>query len=256
MELLVLGSGTCAVTFKQNAAGYLIKAGKTKILLDCGSGIIRQIVKAGEDYKDIDIVVLSHFHPDHASDLVFLIQAIENTPLFKRKKPLYVLGPKGVKDFVSNLLLLFDLGSLESRKYGLKVYGLDKKRSILRVNFEGKKGNHSQHSVIVKLKSKGKTLVYSADTDWDPEIADFSKNIDFLILEASWSSQYKDKKEIRGKHLTPQMAVKLAKMAKARKLLLTHFYPVFSEKQIKKETENSKFKGEILIAADFLKFVI
>lgn len=253
MEVLVLGSGTCAVTKERNPAGYLVKTGRIKILLDCGAGTVRQLVKAEENYKDIDIVVLSHFHPDHSSDLPFLIQAIENTPGFQRKKALYILGPRGIKQFISKLLLLFDLGLIKDRKYDLKVYPLKKKEEILGINFEGKKGNHSSYSIIIKIDFKKKIIAYSGDTDWDPEIAIFSKKADLLILEASWPNQYQDKKEIRKKHLTPKMAAELAKIAEAKKILLAHFYPVFTKGQINKEARINDFKGEILIAKDFLR---
>ena len=76
MRLTVLGrfgpfpppGGACS--------GYLVESGDTRLLLDCGSGVIanlRRVCPAA----GLTGVVVSHWHMDHASDLGVLCYALE-----------------------------------------------------------------------------------------------------------------------------------------------------------------------------------
>ena len=69
MKLIVLGSGTCVPSLKRNAPGYYIEAEDYRILVDCGSGTLLQLERAGRNYKDLDAVFITHRHPDHFADL-------------------------------------------------------------------------------------------------------------------------------------------------------------------------------------------
>ncbi|HHN65197.1 MAG TPA: ribonuclease Z, partial [Nitrospirae bacterium] len=80
MQLLILGSGTCVPSLQRNAPGYLLELEGMRVLVDCGSGILLQLERAGRSYRDIDAVFITHSHPDHISDLMPLIHALIATP--------------------------------------------------------------------------------------------------------------------------------------------------------------------------------
>ncbi|NOZ53186.1 MAG: MBL fold metallo-hydrolase [Gammaproteobacteria bacterium] len=77
-SVMVLGSGGPTNTAKGRAsAGYLIFIdGEAKILLDAGGGTYQRFVKSGVNAKDLDIILLSHLHIDHTSDLPSIIKSI------------------------------------------------------------------------------------------------------------------------------------------------------------------------------------
>jgi ribonuclease BN (tRNA processing enzyme) len=108
MKLTVLGSGTCVPSLKRNAPGYLLEADGLQALVDCGSGILLQLEKAGRSYRDIDAVFITHRHPDHFADLIPLVQALLATPNYKREKDLFIIAPEGFRAYynmtVSSLL--------------------------------------------------------------------------------------------------------------------------------------------------------
>lgn len=104
MKLTILGSGTCVPTIKRGSPANFLEIGKVKILVDCGSGTLRQLVKARLDYKNIDIAFFTHFHSDHILDLNAFIQALNWTPGFDRKKDLILVGPVGFKKFYESFL--------------------------------------------------------------------------------------------------------------------------------------------------------
>ena len=55
-------------------SGYLVQAGDTNLLLDCGAGVASAVQRVCP-LTDIDHVVVSHFHHDHVSDAGVLMFA-------------------------------------------------------------------------------------------------------------------------------------------------------------------------------------
>lgn len=253
LVLKILGSGSCVPRVDRAAAGYLVKYKDKKFLMDCGPGILRQLVKAGEDYKDLTGVIFSHFHPDHCADFIPLIQALDYTPGFDRKEELMLFGPSGLENFIIDLCSLYGLGP---RGYDLAYIQLDGKFGFSDELFiSAIKGNHTETSSIIKISYKNsdnqeKGLVYSGDTDFDPDIAEFARNIELLMLECSFPDKL-------GKHLTPDDAGRLAQMAEPDRLLLTHFYPPMDSPDIDIKGEIQKYyAGETILAQDFMEIII
>lgn len=244
IKLTVLGSGTCVPRPDRASPGFYLEVGKTKILLDCGPGTVRQLVRAGKDYKDLDLIVISHLHVDHTGDLPGLFHALNYTPDFDRKKPVFILGGRGIDCFFSNLKTAFP--HIEPRTDTYKIKFLDYKKAIKfnDLKLETIVGNHHLSSIVIKIGAFGKELVYTGDTDYDPKIARFSKEADLLITECS----YPGKKRIKG-HLTPKLVVKIASEAQVKSLLLTHFYPLADKVDIESQVKKY-FSGEVLIAKD------
>ncbi|HPB00757.1 MAG TPA: MBL fold metallo-hydrolase, partial [Candidatus Marinimicrobia bacterium] len=65
MHLTILGSGSFLPNEKRNCSGYLLDIGDETLLLDGGSGTLRQIVKAERSVLEVGRVFYSHFHLDH-----------------------------------------------------------------------------------------------------------------------------------------------------------------------------------------------
>jgi ribonuclease BN (tRNA processing enzyme) len=78
LSVMVLGSGGPVATPAGRAsAGYLIFVdGQPKILMDAGGGTYQRLAASGTNVKDLDIVLLSHLHIDHTSDLSAIIKTV------------------------------------------------------------------------------------------------------------------------------------------------------------------------------------
>ncbi len=68
-ELIITPLGTVSpMCYKnKNCPGFLIESEDKKILLDCGNGVSR-LFDMENDLKDL-IIIISHLHKDHYSDL-------------------------------------------------------------------------------------------------------------------------------------------------------------------------------------------
>jgi len=72
-------------------------------LFDCGEGTQKHLMRAGISFMKLQKIFISHWHADHFSGLIPMIQTMN---LEKRKEELEIYGPEAER-FVSNIL---DLG--------------------------------------------------------------------------------------------------------------------------------------------------
>jgi ribonuclease BN (tRNA processing enzyme) len=250
MELYVLGSGTCIPTVDRGPSGLALSFGSHLIFFDGGGGSLRQMARLGLDFRKVDFHCLTHFHPDHVIDLISLLFAMNYTVDFTRFDPLQIIGPVGLKDFFEKMRGIFGRW-IEAHTYPLSLH----EAGISEIDFEDfsvqtRPVLHSGNSIGFRVNVAGRSMVYSGDTGYCGNIVALGKEADLLILECSYPEERK-----KEGHLTPALAGRIAREAGAKKLLLTHFYPVFGEHDIRKEC-GQEFSGEILLAVDGMKLDI
>ena len=248
MKLTILGSGTCVPTIKRGSPANYLEIGKVKTLVDCGSGTLRQLIKARLDYKNIDIAFFTHFHSDHILDLSAFIQALNWTPGFDRKKDLILVGPVGFKKFYESYLKPVS-GVPRPNTYKIKIKEIKKKLVFENFTVECVKTIHSDTSLAYKFTEKNKSLVISGDCDYDDKLAIFSNNVDVLMLECSFPDTMKSEG-----HLISRECGLIAQKAKAKKLILTHLYPTSPE--IIRLNQTKKIFKNTILAEDFMKIEV
>lgn len=246
MELTILGSGTCVPSLSRNSPANFLKILNSNILIDCGPGTMGQLLKAKIDYKKIDFIFLTHFHADHIGELRSLIQALNWTPNFDRKKDLILIAPVGFKKFYKQTIN----GKPRPNTYQIKVKEIKKMLAFSNFKVECVKTIHSDESVAYKFIKKTKSIIISGDCDFDNNLIEFSKKSNLLLIECS----FVDKLKIKG-HMTPSECGQIAKIANVKKLVLTHLYPPISSDVIKLKIARKIF-GNTILAEDLLKIDI
>lgn len=139
----------------------------------------------------------------------------------------------------------------------LKKFGL-KQHPILKELKDGKdivwKGKTIKARLATKIK-KGKKIAFITDTKYCDNAVKLAKNSDLLIIEATHLDELRSRSE-EYKHLTSKQAALIAKKAKVKKLVLTHFSQRYKDtKKVKREAE-SIFKKKVLCAKDFMEISI
>jgi ribonuclease BN (tRNA processing enzyme) len=248
MRLVILGSGTCVPSLKRSSPSNYLHIDGKQVLIDCGPGTLLQLEKAGLDYKGIDIICISHYHPDHISDLNALIQALNCTPGFNRKKDLFFIGPVGFKNFYE-LYIKPISGGPRPNTYRIFIKEISKRIKINHFTIESCKTNHNAESIAYKFIEEEKSLVISGDTDFDSNLIEFAKNSDILILECS----YPNNQKVSG-HLIPKECGEIAKRANVKKLILSHLYPVVHGE--KRGSETKEVFQNTVLAEDLMNFYI
>lgn len=105
----VLGSGGPELQNGRAASGYVVWLdGRARALVDAGPGVALRFMESGAQVADLDVVLLSHVHADHAADLPALFASSWEQG---RKRPLPLFGPEGSASTPSTVTLvrtLFD----------------------------------------------------------------------------------------------------------------------------------------------------
>jgi ribonuclease BN (tRNA processing enzyme) len=247
MELTVLGSGTCVPTVDRGPSGLALAFGSHLILFDGGGGSLRPMPRLGLDFRKIDFHCITHFHPDHVMDLIPLLFAMNYTVDFRRSDPLHVFGPVGLQNLYEKMKEIFGRW-IEAHTYPLSFHEANESRFDFQgFSVETLPMAHAERSIGFRVQAEGRSLVYSGDTDYCGNIVRLGKEADLLILECSFPEERK-----KEGHLTPSLAGRIAREAQSKKLLLTHFYPVFQGHDIREECRK-EYSGEILLAVDGMK---
>lgn len=236
-----------------NCPGFLVQSGDKKILLDCGSGVSR-LLKFPDDLKNL-IIIISHLHRDHFVDLGCIADAkycydrlgelTENTKVFVPAwEFLYSIIPNSYGLECINYHERGYLGEVNHFYTEVALEHGDMKLSFFETYHDPLRkeifGASYHKTYSAKIKSNGKTLVYTADTEYNDDLIEFCKNADLLISEASF---------LKGQNCTPGHmyaweAGMLARNANVKKLMLTHFWPEI-DKQLYVEEAKEYFKNTV-----------
>lgn len=248
MELIVLGSGCSIPSLTRGAPGLILLVEGKPLLLDSGSGTLDRLLRAGIPYSDVDTLFYTHRHNDHTADLGPFLQT-SNIPGYRRERDLTIVGPKGFRNFFERTLALYPW--LRPATYQVNVREVWQSR--LRVAgclVETQPTQHTTDSVGYRLTREGKTFVYSGDATYNQSVVKLAHDADLLVLECS----FPDELEVEG-HLTPALAGRVAHEAEAKRLVLTHFYPVCDGYDIVSQCR-AEYDGQIILAEDNLRIEV
>ncbi len=211
-------------------SGYLLRGGGAIVWLDCGPGTLAALqTHIGLD--EVDAIVVSHEHPDHRTDLEGF--AVACTYVVRRDGvPVYATA--GVREHG------YHTGppALELRDL------VDRARfAVAGMAFTASRTDHGPDTVAVRVEADGRSLGYTADTGpgWSP--AALGPPVDLLLSEATYTAEH----EGRAEHLSGRQAGRLAGEAGARRLVLTHLWPITDRVALRAEAE-AAFGGPVELA--------
>ncbi|WP_425446137.1 MBL fold metallo-hydrolase [Dethiothermospora halolimnae] len=219
MKLTVIGNSGPYPKANGACSGYLIEDGDTKVLLDCGNGVL-SILQDICDVRKLDAIILSHLHSDHISDILVLKYALG----INKKEgylPISLYTPQDDMDMVErfNYNDAFNIIPIDDNK-SIKIDNL---------NISFQKMIHPVDTYAIKIDNDISTFVYSGDTSYNEELIEFAKLADMFLCESSILER--DMKEDIP-HLSPKEAGEIGKKASVKRLILTHFWPEYNLQDI------------------------
>jgi ribonuclease BN (tRNA processing enzyme) len=222
VQLTVLGSGTSLPTASRGCPGYELEVGRELVLLDAGSGTLHKLAEAHLEAAKVSRVFLSHFHPDHCADLVPILFARRNPVLEGKCVPLTIHGPRGLHAYVEKLRAAHGDWLWRDDDDAPEIVEIDESGLTLGgALVTAHRVEHTDASVAFRFEAHGKVVAYSGDSDPCDGLVDAARDADLAVLECS----FPDGRKI-GKHLTPRECAEVAARARAKRLLLSHLYPI------------------------------
>lgn len=254
ISIVVLGSGTSVPHPQRASSAHWLETESGSLLLDASAAAVHRMAQENLDWVNLDAIWISHFHLDHVGGLAPFLFGMKHAPQTQaRRKPLLIYGGRGLKKLVRH----FD----EANDYRLlkQPFTIEIREVAPRSGFEILPGlraqtfstPHTRESLALHLTDEhGTSLVYTSDTGYTDALARFAEGVDLLLMECS----FRRNKPIET-HLELEDAMRLARRAGPRKVLLAHFYPEWDGVDIRAEAKKL-WPGETIGATDGLRLQV
>ncbi|TWT04327.1 MBL fold metallo-hydrolase [Planococcus sp. CPCC 101016] len=236
MKIIPIGVWGGYPNKNEATSAFLIEQDGFRCLVDCGSGVLAAVQNYTE-LRDLDAVIISHYHPDHIADIgVLQHAAMVGMQLKEWDTPLlFYAHDKDPDEFKK----LFYKGVTEGRAIqesetlNLGPWQVSFCETI-----------HPVYCLAMKFTANGRTAVFTADTSWKEELVSFSENADLVIAESNLYEKYLG--IIQG-HMSGSQAGELAERSNAKRLLLTHL-PQYGDLAEILNAAKSSYSGEVEFA--------
>ena len=243
MRLHIAGSGTCEPSPERTPACYLLEGSGAKIIIDPGPGAVNRIAAMRLDPFAIDAILVTHFHLDHISDLLYWLFAYKYCDS-KPKKEVSLYGPPGFASFFKEISAPFSKWILDKR-YDIAIVEMDEPRSIRGLDFSARPMSHSPEAIGYRFFSDGKTLAYSGDTGPCDQLVELARGADALLVEVSKPDGW----EGRG-HMRPKDVATAGTEAGVPKIVATHISPTLDADALSDAISFHGYEGEVIVAQD------
>jgi ribonuclease Z len=104
LDVVFLGTSGSMPTARRALPATLVRRGGDRLLVDCGEGTQRQLLRSDIGLVELEEVYLTHFHADHYLGLPGMLKTFA---LRGREIPMTVYGPKGLKSLFRTLERVF-----------------------------------------------------------------------------------------------------------------------------------------------------
>ncbi len=219
MKLIVVGCSPAWPNPGGAQSGYLVEDGGTRVLLDCGPGVLAKL-REREGWPQVDAIAITHFHLDHWGDLVPWVWGAQFGPAHDLERPQLWLPPGG-------RAILAELGGRLGRPdmfeaaFVVSEYERGRPFSVDEVEVTALKVLHYDLDAYgFRVSGNGTVLAYSGDSGPSDALAELARDADLFVCEATLEAPNPEG-GTRG-HLAADEADDAFQLAGAKRLLLTH----------------------------------
>src|SRR2546428_13172793 len=209
-RLTFLGTSGSVLTKERMCAGILFE----DKLLDVGFGVLTNLIRSSRKLDSIHEVYLSHTHSGRVGDFTGLVWAMA---MEGRTKALRVVSSSGTAAALERIL------DLQSTPYAWVKFDITFVRPA-DVSVKSVTTVHDPENLAYRFQTDRGDLVYIGDTAKSEKISEFAKGCDLLIHDSTYLDGQESLAALT-QHSTARGAANTAKLAKARRLVLTHFSP-------------------------------
>ena len=244
MDLTVIGRAGGVGRAGEACSGYLVQEGETRVLLDCGAGVASRL-QAVCPLEELDHVVISHWHPDHASDAGVLVHGrIIQRILGQAHGALRFYAPAGSPD----------LERVGNPGDGCAAQAIRAGETLLigGLSIDFLRTRHPVECLAMRVTSQtsGQSLVYTADGALTRELVEFAGGADLLLAECSLYAGVSG--EGPG-HMNADDVAELACRARPAALVLTHL-PFYGRREELLEHVRERWGGPAYLAAELDRY--
>lgn len=239
MKLTVVGFWGGFPVANGATSSYVVEKDGFVLVIDLGSGSLSKLQKYYH-VLDIDAVILSHYHHDHVADLGVLQYArLIHSFISDEKETLPIYGHSEDESGFQSLTHDYTKGIKYDPAEPLKLgpFTITFLRTLHPVPCYG-----------MRISDGESVIVYTADTAYKEEWADFAKDADLLITDCNF---YAGQDASKAGHMTSSQGATIAEKAGVSELILSHL-PQFGDHSRLMDEGSEQFNGKIRLAYEGL----
>jgi len=268
----IIGSGNPQLSAKRAGPSVLVQYNDKQFLVDCGSGSVAGLLKAGIEPGKIKNMLFTHHHADHNAD--YWSFAIGGWGYPGGRRELNLIGPEGTKALHQITLDFFS----KDLDYRTKTVGFPEEGMRTKVNIRELKGDgetfyldgvkistmavpHTIETYAYRFDAAGQSVVISGDLKYKPGFAAFAKDADIIIFDGQMSVDFSDlspeaaetiKGNLLKSHISNPEIARVAADAAPEKFVLTHLSGSMDLSSNVKLYREAGYRGEVIQAEDGL----
>jgi ribonuclease BN (tRNA processing enzyme) len=220
LRLTVIGCGTAQPQPDTPASGLLVESGDTRLLLDCGQGVISRLERH-LDPLGLTGVVVGHLHADHYIDLVSLRYLYPWGERVPNRLPVY-LPPGGLEHMTGLAGAISERQTFFDDSFEVVDYERGGTLQVGELRVRLIPGQHYVPACGVEVTDPGgRRFVYAGDTGPSDELVALARGADLFACEATLASAADD--DPRRGHVTGAEALDMAAAAGVGRTLLVHY---------------------------------
>jgi ribonuclease BN (tRNA processing enzyme) len=226
MRLTVIGSGTSEPQPETPASGILVETNTFALLVDCGQGVVRELLRI-RDPRELDAIVVGHMHADHFIGLISLRYLLPWNGVAER---LAVFLPPGGRDRIRELAsAISERPDFFDDAFLIVEYDPAERLDVGDMSISFIPGEHYVPAWGCSIRdADGRRVVISGDTGPNDVLTSAARGADLLIAEATLASPDDDDPQ-RG-HLTAEEALGIAAGAAVPRTVLVHYPAVLRDR--------------------------
>ncbi len=188
-DIVFIGTGDAFGAGGRRQSAILLRAPNGGVLIDCGATTATGLCELGIDRGEIDTILVSHFHGDHFAGIPTLLLAALYED--KRKQPLRIAGPPGIKMRVHAVAAAMGY-AIEERDWSFPILfeefrvGNQAEAGPVRIRaFEAvHQPDTFPHGLVIDTGAR--RVAYSGDTGWFDTLPREVGDADLFICECTY----------------------------------------------------------------------
>jgi ribonuclease BN (tRNA processing enzyme) len=187
MQLQFVGCGDALGSGGRFNTCFHVTGEHANFLIDCGASSLPALKRLGIARDPIDLILITHFHGDHFAGLPFLLLDAQFT---RRSRPLVIAGPEGIELRLTQVMeALFEHSSKTKQRFELSIVALKPKQArnfgaVTVTPYPVLHGESGGPFLAYRIEAEGRTIAYSADTEWTDTLIPAARDADLFIAEA------------------------------------------------------------------------
>ena len=219
MQLRFVGCGDAFGSGGRQNTCFHVTGDAVNLLIDCGATALPALKRLGVIRNDIELILITHFHGDHFAGLPFFLL---DAQFSRRTRPLVIAGPQGIETRLARVMeALFEHSSTTRQKFELSVVALTPEQTrhfgaVSVTPYSVVHGESGGPFLGLRIEAEGRSIAYSADTEWTETLIPLGRDADLFIAEA-----YTYDKPVKNHLSLATLETHLADI-RPKRLILTH----------------------------------